>query len=1265
MKKAVQGLYKTADDSIRQAQFHGLEDGHTYGYLIKATYETSGSSYTMYTQVYYAAQDNTPPERVAAAQASLDGTDHGYLVWTPVTDPAQHGRASGVSSYLILRGLDSGDESVVDTVTSGGSTTWNDPDIIRGITFYYHVLPVDSAGNVGEGGRSNSLFLSGDDGGGNADTLSHNPVTTVADSVYFKGAVDTLWYKLEGWERTLQFQAVREDSAYFENPPETGARFFDSDTMAVDSAGIDPARPGYRYWVFNYGEDPNSGENIDLNFIDGRTYHRRVLRRDVQGTTFIRPLTSRSPDCFSPSDITQLAVHSYIADPDGTNEHYHDWLVRLNWEHALDGASGVWRYHIYRKISGIDQEYQEIAADTIIKDSWYIDTSIPGEGYDSNTLIYYKVGSEDACGNLRLPADIGREASDRALAKPHFTFSGVSHNVDTLFTARTTVTVEFYDLDVAQVDRYLIEVNGVESEYPANGSVTVTIPLDQVTFSRLRARTIFQSGRSGIWSDVKVVSLLNLPPADLQVSQKRAGFPGWTGDLYLQWRRASLDNKNYQVWRSLDSLSWQLVDDSVISSKDTVQWIDQYAFDEKLNQAGDKLSAYQKYFYKVRMISTRGDTSGFSPVASHFCPIPPEVTSDSLLSDWNGQRAIKITWERPMPSVAHGWWQTRISVSRDSLANVIYTTDEQTDVVDDTSFVFDQDVSYGHNYIFQLREITQYPEGRNSALSKPWTFNLVEIDSLFVIAQPHGRIYLNWSQDPLVHVLPIDYFRVERQNGSARDIATLPRQTMDYMDETGLVHGQVYTYTLFAMNYLDQVLASGSRTVTCDKGRAFIPEKAVPESPYFNSDSITVHWQFTDAGNEVVTGTTLGAYEMCLEMSATKTFPIDPTLTVSTGWFSARVNLLSRRVPVPPAVNENNEPVYIRLTARDRWMHPETPVWSDTTVSIFDFVRPVPVTSISVTSVTAYYAASDTILARLTWNDPSILNVEPLLANVARYEIHRIQNGQDILAGITSVIPGRTESAYTDTVRNGAYSWYIISRDSAGNIISSDSISFPAPVATPSQPQPLGYRSCQWDPVTAAQGTVQYVVEIASDPSHFAWAYQIGLDDPDNRLICHQDSLSTTFFTCQSGWGSVAHDTTWFRVKAKVSDILESGWSPLGFYTENNGSETGNGSLSNASSLPDEFTVYPNYPNPFNAETVISYDLPEESDMFVHIYNLQGKCIRSLYQGREEAGHHQKSWIGRDDSGSAVGSGIYFALIRAVGTDGSSHQARIKMVIVK
>ena len=80
---------------------------------------------------------------------------------------------------------------------------------------------------------------------------------------------------------------------------------------------------------------------------------------------------------------------------------------------------------------------------------------------------------------------------------------------------------------------------------------------------------------------------------------------------------------------------------------------------------------------------------------------------------------------------------------------------------------------------------------------------------------------------------------------------------------------------------------------------------------------------------------------------------------------------------------------------------------------------------------------------------------------------------------------------------------------------------------------------------------------------------------------------------------------------------------------------------------PNNFRLYPNYPNPFNPSTTIAYDLPEVSKVKIIIYDILGREVRTLVNKSQNAGHHVISWDGKDDRGILISAGIYLVRCKA------------------
>ena len=89
-----------------------------------------------------------------------------------------------------------------------------------------------------------------------------------------------------------------------------------------------------------------------------------------------------------------------------------------------------------------------------------------------------------------------------------------------------------------------------------------------------------------------------------------------------------------------------------------------------------------------------------------------------------------------------------------------------------------------------------------------------------------------------------------------------------------------------------------------------------------------------------------------------------------------------------------------------------------------------------------------------------------------------------------------------------------------------------------------------------------------------------------------------------------------------------------------------------ASFVPEETAMLHNYPNPFNPETWIPYQLAESSDVTFHIYAINGVLVRTLNLGLQPAGIYQYRsraayWDGKNEAGEPVASGVYFYTLTA------------------
>ena len=96
----------------------------------------------------------------------------------------------------------------------------------------------------------------------------------------------------------------------------------------------------------------------------------------------------------------------------------------------------------------------------------------------------------------------------------------------------------------------------------------------------------------------------------------------------------------------------------------------------------------------------------------------------------------------------------------------------------------------------------------------------------------------------------------------------------------------------------------------------------------------------------------------------------------------------------------------------------------------------------------------------------------------------------------------------------------------------------------------------------------------------------------------------------------------------------------------------GEGENAEAWQIPEEPALLVNYPNPFNPETWIPYQLAEPADVSLTIYDIHGRVVRDLNLGHQRAGTYQSKsraayWDGRNTQGEPVASGVYFYTLKA------------------
>ena len=94
--------------------------------------------------------------------------------------------------------------------------------------------------------------------------------------------------------------------------------------------------------------------------------------------------------------------------------------------------------------------------------------------------------------------------------------------------------------------------------------------------------------------------------------------------------------------------------------------------------------------------------------------------------------------------------------------------------------------------------------------------------------------------------------------------------------------------------------------------------------------------------------------------------------------------------------------------------------------------------------------------------------------------------------------------------------------------------------------------------------------------------------------------------------------------------------------------------------IPETIALHQNYPNPFNPITSLRYDLPEQAQVTLTVYDMLGRVVTQLVNTVQDAGYRSVQWNATDMHGKPVSAGVYLYQIQT----GEFIQTR-KMVLLK
>ncbi|RMG60740.1 MAG: T9SS C-terminal target domain-containing protein [Calditrichaeota bacterium] len=197
------------------------------------------------------------------------------------------------------------------------------------------------------------------------------------------------------------------------------------------------------------------------------------------------------------------------------------------------------------------------------------------------------------------------------------------------------------------------------------------------------------------------------------------------------------------------------------------------------------------------------------------------------------------------------------------------------------------------------------------------------------------------------------------------------------------------------------------------------------------------------------------------------------------------------------------------------------------------------------------------------------------------------------------------------------------------------------------------------DPVKRQKG---YAVRETSDGGFVICGY---IDFPGNVLVMKVDQNGTLLWQriFSSPYEARAYD---IEITSDNGFILAGVWSrsttstSMDMFLMRMEPDQVVGIHDQPGGVPGSMRLIGNYPNPFNPETHLAFSLVQAAFVKLEVYDLAGKKIKTLVNGRRAAGHYTVVWNGTNQAGQSVGSGVYFYRL----SSGIESQTR-KMLLLK
>ena len=1042
-------------------------------------------------------------------------------------------------------------------------------------------------------------------------------------------------------------------------------------------------------------------EMPDADATDKNICYYYVQSKDVIGNTsrWSEPKEAVL-DITPPADINTLEV-----TPKFNGDFTKGWLF-IDWEEP-DDLCGAQLYSVYRK-KDMNSEWEEIK--TSVKDTEYKDTF---EDIGINTTIYYKIGATDHVGNKREEPEISLIDSARCLLRPEIELMEDIVDSDGNKYVKTDYvevdTIGKYDLTA--LVGFNVRRNSLPDTIVDINNVPFKVPLPEDEEYNIKVQALFMSSDETLkttWSNPKSVIRI-IPPGKVKIDSITNILPDWAdtnkykpweGHIYLSWQKPTEGGEvvGYNIWRWNGSDDFVLVD-SFDWDNSTINWVDQYDFNELNQEPEDGLFVLNTYTYKIKAYNFLGiESDDYSDPVSTYCNRAPENVNGEFLDE------NKTLWEVSWDPI-----KTILNVSDFQYEAICYYHPLQGDkkVLQSrinegnntkSTFQLDRDKIYSceilaHGDINGKYDSTTKSEPIFCDYREP-PFKSIEMSEIDIQAQPYQkgifvRWYRYWEADfwekenndkELVELFQIKRYGLS-EGGNSFIIFNFPKNSIEwinacFMDDSLLIPDNTYSYRIepcYIDNYGDTLRPRGfvEKNGKHDISRIFIPKIDIiyaqgkyNDKLFFNgkNHNLIVKWYYLkEDGITKDTITSRGAASIKIDLSTNADFDstLDPPsyATKTTPACDTNDSLVTtiEFTNIDSFQHNSNAPYFIQISAFDNWnnKHGYTTKYEDGDFKVYnDSTSPPKSLFKSIISKADTSSEKGKIQLRISWDQSTEDSLTQ--SGIRYYHLNRYNNGELIKHGEVFNADTTIIMDFPNLTNENLLDYYnlfqIIPEDLVGNCAIDPDIKDWYPIPPP--------KLLKVNPVDGLQG---YAYEIEWSPVTYFTdidSYYVEWNNKKNLLGDYNNRTDTTLYEIVPGSQTSLIKTQnafkdslfYFHVHARIIGknkiIQESGWSNIISINDTRALKYELAQMSEyKKNIPLSFNLKQNYPNPFNSMTKIEYWMPKAYKLKIKIYNIIGKEIITLVNEVSPPGIYYKNWDGTNTFNQVVASGIYLIVM--------------------